>query len=825
MKVYLIAFATLITFSVKAQMPAGMQANPKMATKFASMMSIGKVYGKVLDASSKKPVPFANVTVKNAKDSIISGTFTKENGDFAIDKLPLGKIKVIIKNIGYEPISSDVALTFNNAEQEMGDFYIKETAQSLSEVTVSAERAGVELKLDRKVVNVDKDLSSKGGTALDIMKNVPGVNVSTDDEVTLRNGTPTIYVDGRPTTLQLRQIPADQIQSVEVITNPSAKFEASAQGGILNVVMKKNNKPGYNGIVNLSAGTNNQFNAMGLLNLKEKHFGVNLSYNTNGNKNTALGYSNTESFRNGQIISSTNQDINSVFKRHFQFARLGFDFFLTNRNTLSVSGNLVDGNFNTNELQNSLSTKLDSSFTGNRTNLQTIHFQNLNGNLNFKHTFPKQGKEYSFDFTYSKNKGGNVSDYLTNKYYEGAEVRSFPELQTLNNNNGAGVFTGQWDFTNPLENDAKLEFGTRVNSNQSHSMQDVSDFDSTSNAYIHNSVLSNNYKVSDMVAAAYVTYGKKINQLSYQLGLRYESSWYKTTLLDKNQEFSYTYPHNVSTIQYTLFPSFNTSYKLNTENEFQFNLSRKINRPNFFQNSPFRFASDQTGYRIGNPELKPEFINKTEINHSVTVNGYNLLTSLYANYNQDPITTYTYQDALGLLVTTFDNAKYAYSYGIEPTLRITKIKNLDITLNTNVYYIKYGSIGSFTGGNDGWSFNSKATFGYKLPFKLNFQLNGNYNAPRVIPQGHIKEVYFADASLSKDMGLISFNLTLSDIFNSRRMASYVLSDNYSNDQSRRRDVRFLRFGISIRFGKMDASLFKMKKKGGDMPNMNMGDGF
>ncbi|MBS1619732.1 MAG: carboxypeptidase regulatory-like domain-containing protein, partial [Bacteroidetes bacterium] len=209
-------------------------------------MSIGHIYGKLIDAQ-KKPVGYAAVSLVTMKDSLITGQLTEDNGDFSLTDLPFGAYNLKVTFIGYKDIVRKVVITPNKMEQDVGNLVMTADATKLKEVDVTATKSNMELKVDRKVFNVGSDLSVRGGTALDAMKNIPSVSTDADGNVTLRNNSPQIYVDGKPTTLTLEQIPADQIDKIEVITNPSAKFEAAASGGIINVVMKRNVKPGYNG--------------------------------------------------------------------------------------------------------------------------------------------------------------------------------------------------------------------------------------------------------------------------------------------------------------------------------------------------------------------------------------------------------------------------------------------------------------------------------------------------------------------------------------------------------------------------------------------------
>lgn len=265
-------FATVFSTQVFAQFPSG--GNGSMAG--GKMPSIGRLYGKLIDAKTKEPVEFASVALFfYGKDSAIAGVLTKQNGDFSLDNLPVGGFKLRIQFLGYKTIDQKIFINFSKLETDMGDIKLEPDETLLQEATVVADKSVVTLSIDKRVYNVDKDLSVKGGTALDAMKNVPGVSVDADGNATMRNSTPQIYIDGRPTTLTLQQIPSDQIERIEVITNPSVKFEAASSGGILNLVIKKNiSRPGYNGVVMGGIGNTDRYNGMVNLNIKENPWNV-----------------------------------------------------------------------------------------------------------------------------------------------------------------------------------------------------------------------------------------------------------------------------------------------------------------------------------------------------------------------------------------------------------------------------------------------------------------------------------------------------------------------------------------------------------------------
>ena len=794
--------------------------------------SIGHIYGKVIDGENKKPMSYVSVALFTMKDSLVTGQLTEDNGDFSFSDLRAGAYNVKVTFIGYKALVTKVIITPAKSEQDIGNLTISPDASQLKEVDVTGQRSTLELKVDRKVFNVGNDISSRGGTGLDVMKNIPSVSIDASGNVTLRNNTPQVYIDGKPTTLTLEQIPADQIDKVEVITNPSAKFEAASSGGIINVVMKKNTKPGYNGMVNLGVATNSGFNGLAAINLKQKKFGLSLLYTANMATNRTNGYFNTTQDSLGSKVSNFDQNINSTFKRLFQVARVGFDFFINNRNTLSISQNAVFGNFNTDDNININSAGYGQTITGTQNNNQQNYFRNFTSDLSFKHTYPKEGKEYTLDIQYNHSEGGGNYLYTTQLYNPTGNIISpTPSYETLLGGQHADMVTAQWDISLPLGKNMKIETGVRSNYKLTYSYNNVNNQTTVGGVLSSpefNTALSNNYRIDDLVDAAYITFTHQVKTFSYQLGLRAEQVYYKgTSVLNNNESFAYQYPTDAGSVPKLFFPSFNISNKWGTKHELQFNAARKSNRPNFFQIAPFIFSSTANSVQRGNPALQPEFVNQGEVNYNYTGSKVSWLTSVYGRYVQQPITTYLI-DSGTFTITTYNNAKYSASGGWENILKIYAVKKLDITLTGNVFYTDIiGSSGENNISNTGWSWLGKAMISYKLPMDIVIQGNGTYEAPKILPQGKTIPLYYFDLSLSRDFGFVTLNFTVSDVLNSKASGSHLTEFGQDPnllsyvDQSRRRDQRYAKLGISFRFGKIDASLFKKKRpsmpdQGGDL---------
>ncbi|MDF2447559.1 MAG: hypothetical protein K0R26_63 [Bacteroidota bacterium] len=833
MRKFLLVLALFSNFVIFSQMPGGMGNMKNMKDP-----KLGRVYGKVLDANTGKPVEYASVQVLwFSKDSLLGGSLVKENGDFAVDGLPsFGQVRVKIKFIGYKDYLQKVFIVPpDKVDQDLGDIKLAVDDKMLNEVDVVAEKSAVVLSIDKRTYNVDKDLSVKGGTGVDVMKNIPGLTVDADGNVQLRNQSPMIFVDGRPTTLTLQQIPADQIERVEIITNPSVKYDASATGGILNVVMKRNNKPGYNGMVMAYVGTGDRYGGMANINVKQGKWNTSLMYSYNQGINSTTGFTRRTQLDSGRTIGYFNQENVARMMNIFNFGRFGIDYNIDNRNTITLNGMVMGGEFKTvdNQKYEILDSEASRRLFGDQVNNQKAAFQNYNGQLLYKKTFPKVGKEISMDANYNYTTSKNGYLFTTTTNFDPDTIDLPNSYQKNKGSTNANQYVFQLDFVNPLSDTRKFEAGIKAFYKNSISSNETSRATGNENSYEKDTIMSNRYVIDDMVNAAYVNYNDKLFWgIGYQAGLRFEQSYYAGNITDKNQKFSYNYPSTSDDILKSLFPGIYFSKKLKGNNEVQLNFSRKIQRPNFFQLMPFVMFADKQNYRIGNPQLKPEFKNISELNYNKIFSKGSYLASGYFRYEEQPITDVAYPDPdpakTNVLVNTTINGDNAIRYGLENTFKWTFFKKLDWTINANAYYI-------FIRGKvvptepevkaEGYAWNAKTTLSYKLPKGFTLQVNGNYESPKILLLGVANEIYSMDISLNKMIGTKwIFNATLSDVFNSRRMGTHYETPYYIQDLSRRRESRYVRLTVTYLFGKMDASIFKkgkqMKGMGGQEGNQD-----
>lgn len=857
-------FSILFNFCF-AQMP---QQGNKNTSR--TQMNIGHFFGRVVDAKTKKGIEFASVQLTQSrmdtvthqmKDEIVGGELTSGNGSFSLENLPvMGQFTLSITALGYVPYQQKISFNLNmgqgnpqqmmnKTDKDLGNIPLEQGAVKLDEITVTGEDPTYELKIDKKVYNVSKDQSVEGGTAEDVLKNVPSVSVDIDGNVSVRNSSPQIFVDGRPTTLTIDQIPADAIETVEVITNPSAKYDASGGGGgIVNIVLKKNRRMGYNGAIRSGVDSRGRINLGGDLNAREKKINIFLSGMINQRKSQTIG----ETERNYLLTTpglNLFQHDTSVSKGTGGFGRGGFDWFIDNRNTLTFAATYYKGSFKpTDELTTISDTLYPSGLISTSSFRQTNgerSFQNRGGTIAFKHLYPKEGKVWSADGSYYYSTMKNSANYQTNYFDANGYNYRNPALQQQNGGGTVQTGTMQTDYTNPITDKLKLEAGARGSFKTYSSSINNYLYDAASDDYRLVPTTVSNYKYTDQVYAGYVTVTQQLKKFGFQVGLRGESSFYNGEITDNNQKFRNNYP-------VSLFPSVFASYSLNDNNSFQLNYSRRINRPTFFQLIPYTDYSDSLNLTRGNADLRPEFVNSIEANwQKVFDRKNNILTSLYFKNTTGLITNFQvfeYDSVVkrNAIISTYENANSSYAYGAEFTSQNSFAKWFDLSLNINAY-------NSFINGtnlennlkNEQFSWFAKVISTFKLPKNFTLQISGDYRSKTSLQvggnmqmggrgyfggttttaQGYVNPNYGADASLKYEFlknKAASLTLSISDIFRTRVNSTYSSSDFFTQTIARYRDPQVVRLNFNYRFGKFDVSLLKRKNMlNNDMPDIGM----
>jgi iron complex outermembrane receptor protein len=771
---------------------------------------IGHLYGKVIDSQSGKGVEFATVSLLRIKDTtVVSGVYTKPNGDFSLDNLPFGQFILRIYFVGYKTFQqNEIVFPPNNVEKDLGNLKIEPTAEALKEVDVTGQRSTFSLALDKKVFNVEKSLASVGGTATDVLRQVPTVNVDVDGNVTLRNGTPIIFVDGKQTPLTLDQIPADDIQSIEVITNPSAKYDAAGQSGIINIILKKNRKPGINGNLMAGLGTSNQYNGGASLSIYKNPINITLNYFANSREQPMWDTTVRNNLYQNNYLYQYEHDLNH---RLFQTGRFSMDWYVDNRNTLTVQGGIGGGNFssasglgtvylNSAQVRDSTSTRASSNVS---------NFMFKTADLGFTHNFAKDKEVYTADANVRSFSGPSNGYYNTIYFDSTGQQNGLPYYQNTSGTGNNTIVTMQTDYTDPVhKGKGKFETGLKATIVNSINLATINNYDYASKIFSEDTTASYNYAYHQQDFAGYLNYSDQLGNFGYQVGLRYEYFNYKGINYQQASTFSYTQPG--------LYPSVYLTQKIGENSQLQLNYSRRVDRPSFWQISPRINYANPQNLSEGNPQLKPQYTNSLEFNYSLNFGPNNLLATAYFRNTNDLITSYVTPLSGDTLLNTYVNANSANTYGAEITVATQLTSWWDITTNLNLYQtdIQASNIAQNL-SNSGLSWFGKLNSNTKLPAHFTLQLTGHYQGPQVIPQGKINGVGSVDLALRKDFlknNAASITLAATDVFNTEIYSTNTEDPGLFIQQStRKRQSQLVRLNFSYRFGKTNFALFRKKK--------------
>ncbi|WP_298894331.1 TonB-dependent receptor [uncultured Psychroserpens sp.] len=620
----------------------------------------GTVSGRVIDAKLNQPLPYVNVIVKDSKDVIITGGITDDKGKFKIEKLPEGPIKVEITYIGYKSVMKEATIGKDNYNIKFGDILIEEDAESLEEVTVVAEISTIQQKIDRKVINIGKDLTTSGPTASDIMNNIPSVNVDQQTgDISLRgNQNVQVMVDGKlsniPAAQLLKQIPSTSIKQIELITNPSAKYNPEGMSGIINIILHKNVNIGFNGNANV-----------GLSYQLEPKFNSSIDMNyRNGKLNFYGSYGNNISDnRNTGLLTQTEADVSQTFnfldQRNSHLFKVGVDYYINDKNTFSIftNQNIFDGG-------TLGETNLFSISNPSIGQLQT--FDNVNENesqqynVNYKLDFDKEGHNIELEVDHNLFD----SDLVTVNRFTGVDARpNFDEFTDTERNRT----TINLDYVNPLSETAKLELGL-----QARLFDNSIGYNSDARVrnefgdYIPTQTL---FDYERNIYSAYATYGKKKDKWSYQVGLRAESVQVEALAIDTDLTNDTTTNFPFENDYFQVYPSAFVTYNPSEKNSYQFSYSRRVDRPGVGQVNPIPEFNTPLISQFGNPELEPQFTNSVEVNYTRNLEKGSITAGVFYRLIEDEINQGVFVDrsdlGSGRVILTNDNFDNTSAYGVE----------------------------------------------------------------------------------------------------------------------------------------------------------------
>lgn len=756
-----------------------------------------KLKGKIIDSQSSAPLSYASVRLFKLPDSsFVTGNITNDTGDFAIDA-PAGTYYALLEFIGYKATKTAVfSLTPDKSPHDLGTLKIATSSQTLDEVEVRAEKSSMEMTLDKRVFNVGKDLANAGGTAVDILTNVPSVSVDIDGNVSLRGSSNVrILVDGKPSGLVsikggsgLQQLQGSSIERIEIITNPSARYEAEGMSGIINIILKKERKEGFNGSFDVIAGYPTNLGLAANVNYRRKNLNFFVNYTTSY-RNTPGRNSQYQEVYRGDSTLITQQNSTSNLKGQNNSARAGIDYFFNENNVLTgsylwrISKGKRFSDIRYHDYLNNLNNPTGITY---RTQDETETEPNSEYAITYKRKFERKGHELSADVRYLDNWEDSDQYYNQKTVKPDGSATDIPAvLQRSLNYETEKQLLFQVDYTQPFGKDGKFELGGR-----SSSRDMTNDFSltqrGTDGAWFPIAGFTNDFLYEENINAAYGIVGNKVNKFSYQVGVRAEWTNVTTTLRKTNEVNPRKYNN--------LFPSVHITYEFPKQNSMQISYSRRIRRPTYNDLSPFSTFSDSRNFWSGNPDLNPEFTDVYELGHIKYFENGSISSSLYYRFTDGKIVRIRTLDAAGNSFTRPENLATENSFGYEFTTSLSPYKWWKIDGSFNFFRaITNGANFDASLKSDTYSWFTRLTSRFTFWKGTDFQIRGNYEAPQQTPQGRRKAIAVMDLAVSKDILKNNATLTLnvSDVFNSRIYRSITEGPNFFTEgrgQGRLRQV-------------------------------------
>jgi outer membrane receptor protein involved in Fe transport len=758
----------------------------------------GKISGKLQQTITKEPVGFASVGLFSGKDSsLVNGVTSAENGQFIIENLAYGNYFLQITLVGFTTkMVPDLKISAEKPDLNTGLIMVASSAKKLKEVEIVAQKDLVEYGLDKQVINVAKDISSTGGTASDALKNAPSVAVDIDGNVSVRGSSNvTVLVDGKNSGQNaqtiLSQTPASAIEKIEVITNPSSKYDAEGMGGIINIILKKEKKPGLNGNVMLNLGTQENYNTSLNLNYNYKKFNFFAGHDFQQN------YRPSEyqliSFRHGDLLK---QDQDSRRIGRTNMPKLGFDYQLSEKQSITVSAKSFINRMNEKEsVYNFAETAPSPYFTRKSENLNEIMGTDLT--FSYRKAFGDKRREFTSSAVYSMI-DGSFDRYIDQFTTNAKRVpNSFGTKENYLQDFHVKPLVVQADYVHPVGDKGKFETGLKhtqrvLTTNYKAERTDPATFQLTAI-----DSLSDRFDYADYVSAAYANYSNVWKKLSYQVGIRTEQTNIRIKSNADYDRFSNNYLN--------LFPSVFLSQEIDENRKVQVNYSRRVNRPNYEAMNPFKNYSDPYNIWSGNPTLNPEYIDSYEASYvQFWKSGSLTSTGFYRNVH-NLIQQVRFIDTTKSLIAynNYVNLDDAVSYGLEISGNQTLAKWWKLSGNVSTFNYKVmGKPLGVEANSEKFSWLGRLNSNFNLPKNLSVQISINYRSAQALAQGTRGAIYNTDLAIKKDVLKKKGSVTLrvSDVFNTLRWDTKINGQDLSYDLRTKRLTRVAFLGFAYRFG-------------------------
>jgi outer membrane receptor protein involved in Fe transport len=770
----------------------------------AQKQKTGSVSGSIIEKESLKPLEFATVVVKNSKDSaMVQGTIADKNGKFKIENIPFGNYKITYSFIGFESrLTPQFIIDGSHSEINLGTLYISGSTSALNEVVVSGERSTYVNTIDRKVFNVGKDLTSTTGSVSDLMQNIPSVTVDIDGVVSLRGSSSVmILINGKPSALMganrsavLQQMPANSIDRIEVITNPSAKYKPDGTSGIINIVLKKNKFLGLNGTTTANAGNESRYNGNIAANYNPGKVNISGSYSIR--QDDRVRYTNDSRTKTDTLTGSKTYSTlytNDHSRPLSQIISTGIDYDINDKNSLGATGSFNYRNFARNQIN--LNQSFDRSYVlikdYDRRNSGSQVEKDLEFGATANHSFGKEGHELSLDLITSRSMEEEDNHY--------SNIFRIPEIPITYDN----TLIKQGDkesqltlaYVNPLTKTSNLEAGYVFE----YQYSDMNFYGEAKNPvtgiWEKDSTKSNQFIYSSDINVLYATYEKEYGKFGFLAGLRAEDTFVNTLQVTTDTIIKNRY--------FRIYPSLHMSFKLADQHELQLNYSHRIRRPEGDELNPFPEYQDPYNLRAGNPNLKPEDIHSIEFGYQYKNKNTTFLSTLYYRYLYNGMTSITRYINDTVLLTTSQNLSTSKSAGLELVLTsaIGEIANINLSTNTFYNTIDASQLG-YSNNKSIISWSANLSISLNLSKSTVIQITSNYVGKRLTPQGEMMPSFVLNTGFKQEFlkNKAAFIITISDLFNSLRNNSVLNTSELYQTVNRRRSARIFYVGLTYNFG-------------------------
>ncbi|MBN2349222.1 MAG: TonB-dependent receptor [Bacteroidales bacterium] len=803
--IFIAGMIVSIFINGKTQIPQG-RFTPE------NMPKDGSLKGKIVDSVQKLGIEYASIGLYRLKDSsLVSGTITDVNGEFLLSDLPYGGYYIEVSFVGYKTIRiNKIRIIPAEKNVDLGEIIFEASVTAIKEVEVVAEKNHVEYKIDKKVVNISQDLTSTGGSAAMALENVPSIQADIEGNITLRGSSNfRVLIDGKPTVLDgndvLQQTPASQVERIEIITNPSAKYEPDGMAGIINIIMKKRQMQGVNGIVNASIGTGDKYNGDFLLNLRTKKVNYFIGGNFNDMNFSGTGFTQQITNRVDSTLNLYQNSRENMARKGWEF-KAGADYYLSEKGTLTLSGEMGKRSFGRNSFTNyhefADPSDYEKYYILDNYSERAMDYYSLDAS--YRHMFDQSGHELLFSFNYGGDIGKEGEDRIErNTDLNWNIINGFPEKQRSREDSREGEYRAKVDYTQPLSEHSKFEAGYQLRLDIGYENYGFETFDPDLNSWFKVDTLTNRTETYRDIQSLYGIYSNKILGFEYQVGLRFEYTDRRMDQLMLNQSFRLH--------RFDYFPSVHISRELPADQQVQLSYSRRINRPRTYYLDPFPSYMDSYNIRIGNPELEPEYADSYELNYQKRF-GKNFIS--FEGYFRQTNNLISRVQSLGennIFYHTFENIDKDYSTGMEIMGNVNIFKWWLLNGSANVFYYKIeGDLYDSDVSNNTFSWNTRINTTFNIQkYGARIQLNGMYNGPTVTAQGDRNGFYFVNAAVRKDLLKNQANVTFQvrDIFQSFNFAFNSSGENFTQHFERSREAPVFTLSFTYRINN-----FKQKRQ-------------